>query len=117
MKFKAIKKIIHYKDDKHIKNWARTHDCHPSKYFEPKCVEELKEILKFAQSEDKKIRVFGCGYSPSAIACSNDYIISLKKFNKIVEIDATSFQVKVEAGVRMDYLNKILDDNNMALTM
>lgn len=34
-----------------------------------------------------------------------------------IKIDATNKQIKVEAGVRMDYLNRILDDNNMALTM
>ncbi len=58
----------------------------PSLYFEPKSLNELKDILKNAEANKKKIRVVGCGHSPSAICCTNDFMVSLKHFNKILDV-------------------------------
>jgi len=93
-----------------------------------------------AEANKKKVRIVGVGHSPSSIACSNDYMVSLKKFNKIIDvksffrtssffsvvsicvfyflkIDQTKMQVKVEGGMRMDTMSKILHDNNMAFSV
>lgn len=100
-----------------FKNWAETYSCVPSLYFEPKSLNELKDILKNAEANKKKIRVVGCGHSPSAICCTNDFMVSLKHFNKILDIDTNNLRVKVEAGAVMENLNSILQDNNMAFSV
>jgi L-gulonolactone oxidase len=68
-------------------NWAETYSCTPLIYFEPNNVDELREILRMAEANKKKLRVVGVGHSPSSIACSNDYMVSLKKFNKIIDVN------------------------------
>ena len=55
-------------------------------YFEPKTVDEIKEILKLADVNDKKVKVVGHGHSPSNIACTDDYMISMKNFNRILDV-------------------------------
>ena len=71
-------------------NWAETYSCTPLLYFEPKNVDELREILRMAEANKKKLRMVGVGHSPSSIACSNDYMVSLKKFDKIIDVNAFS---------------------------
>jgi L-gulonolactone oxidase len=55
-------------------------------YFEPKTVDEIKEILKLADVNDKKVKVVGHGHSPSNIACTDDYMILMKNFNRILDV-------------------------------
>lgn len=72
-------------------NWANTFSCEPQLYFEPKNVDELKDILKLAQVNEKKVKVVGFGHSPSSIACTNDYMVSLKYFDRILEVRLAAF--------------------------
>ena len=44
------------------------------------------QILDLAHRNKKKVRVIGCGHSPSDICCTQDYMISLKKFNRIIQV-------------------------------
>ncbi len=78
--------IINGIKGKRFTNWAKTFSCDPTLYFEPKTVDELKEILKLADSNEKTIKIVGFGHSPSSIACTNDYMISLKYFDRILEV-------------------------------
>ena len=71
-----------------FKNWAETYSCSPSLYFEPNTYDELKEIIELAKSNEKKIRCVGCGHSPSDIACTKDYMVSLNKLNRILDVRA-----------------------------
>ncbi|CAF0725327.1 unnamed protein product [Brachionus calyciflorus] len=100
-----------------FQNWANTYSCWPSLYFEPETIEEIKEILKSANENKKVVKVVGVGHSPSSIACTDDYMISLNKFNRIIDIDSKSLLAKVQGGIRLDKLNDILYDNNMALSV
>ncbi|CAF0889707.1 unnamed protein product [Brachionus calyciflorus] len=107
----------HGTSGKHFKNWSNTYSCNPSLYFEPETIEEIKEILKSANENKKIVKVVGVGHSPSSIACTNDYMISLSKFDRIIDIDQENLKVKVQGGIRVDRLNGILYDNNMGLSV
>ena len=72
--------------DRTFKNWAETYSCVPDLFFEPKTNDDLKEILKMAHENKKKVKVVGCGHSPSSIACTDDYMIFLKNFDKIIDV-------------------------------
>jgi hypothetical protein len=69
-----------------IENWSKTFSCKPELYFEPKSVDEIKEILNLAKINKKKIKIIGAGHSPSSIALSNDYLISLKHLRNVLSV-------------------------------
>ncbi|KAG8201925.1 hypothetical protein JTE90_027402 [Oedothorax gibbosus] len=98
-----------------FKNWAETFDCKPELFFAPKTQEEVAEILELARDEHKKVRVVGCRHSPSDIACTSGFMISLLNFNKILEIDKNKRQVKVQAGMTLGDLNDSIYSHNLAL--
>ena len=69
-----------------------------------------------AIANGKHIKAVGNGHSPSDIACSDDYLISLKNFNRVLNIDKDLYQVTVETGILLEDLNGILRKNNLALS-
>ena len=66
-------------------------------------------------SERKRIRVVGCGASPSDICLSNDFMISLKHFSNVVSINPEAATVTVQGGIKLCDLNIILEQNDLAL--
>ncbi|XP_023232011.1 L-gulonolactone oxidase-like [Centruroides sculpturatus] len=68
-------------------NWSKTFSCVPELLFAPKTNDEIAQILALATDEKKHVRVVGCGHSPSDIACTEDYMISLQHMNKVVEVN------------------------------
>lgn len=70
-----------------------------------------------AQSNNKKVRVIGNGHSPSDICCTDDYMINLRPFNRILDVDYEKNRIKVEAGIMFVDLNAYLDKIGMAFPM
>ncbi|XP_076346297.1 L-gulonolactone oxidase-like isoform X2 [Tachypleus tridentatus] len=87
-------------------NWARTFGCRPELFFAPKTEDEVIKIINLAREEKKKIRVVGNGHSPSDIACTTDFMISLQHMNKVLEVNEESSMIKVQAGVTLQELNE-----------
>jgi len=50
------------------------------------CFRVVSKILAKARLNKKNVRVVGNGHSPSDIACTPGYMISLRKFSKILEV-------------------------------
>lgn len=100
-----------------IRNWANTFSCRPELYFEPKDVEEVREIVLLAKANGKKVRVFGKGHSPSDLSFTNDYLISLTNLNHVLAVNEESARVKVETGITIAKLNQELSRNNLALSV
>ena len=100
-----------------FRNWADTFGCQPELYFEPKDVEEVREIVLLAKANGKKVRVLGKGHSPSDLCFTNDYLISLKNINRILAVDEASGRVKVETGITITELNEELSRNRLALSV
>lgn len=44
------------------------------------------QVLQLAREENKKVRVVGSKHSPSDIACTNGFMVSLQNFNYLVEV-------------------------------
>ncbi|XP_071795480.1 L-gulonolactone oxidase-like isoform X3 [Asterias amurensis] len=103
-------------EGKTFTNWAGSFSCSPELYFEPSSLQEIMEILEMARSATKKVKLSAQGHSPSDIAMTDEYMINMNRFNNVIELDKEKCQVKVEAGITVDDLNKILELNGMALS-
>ncbi|NP_001088534.1 uncharacterized protein LOC495407 [Xenopus laevis] len=99
-----------------FENWAQTYGSSPELYFQPTCVEEIKEILDLARQRSKRVKVVGGGHSPSDIACTDDFMIRMDKMNRILKVDKEKKQVTVEGGMLLTDLNKELDKRGLALS-
>lgn len=56
----------------HLRNWSRTFGCRPELLFYPANVEEVRTIVKEAVRQNRRVRAFGEGNSPSSSWCSNE---------------------------------------------
>ena len=45
------------------------------------------KVIELAATSNKKVRVIGAGQSPSDVCCTNDFMISFKKFNDVLEVE------------------------------
>jgi len=43
-------------------------------------------VLAAAREKRKTVKVVGCGHSFNDIACTDDYMISLKQMNRVIEV-------------------------------
>ena len=73
-------------ENKLVENWSKTYSCRPELYFEPRNLDEIRQILIQAKENGKKVRAMGCGVSPSQISYTKDYLICMKNFNKIIDV-------------------------------
>ncbi|XP_028394174.1 L-gulonolactone oxidase-like isoform X2 [Dendronephthya gigantea] len=87
-------------------NWSKTFECSPELYFEPSNLDEIREILNQASRQKKKVKVVGNGHSPSDIQCTSDYMICLRKFNKIIDVNKETQQIKAQAGTTLHELHQ-----------
>jgi len=102
---------------KKLKNWARTALCTPKEILYPTSQEEIISLVKSCNETNTSIKVVGAKHSYNDIFCAGkDGInISLEKFNAIVEVDENNYTVKMEAGIRIPRLIKLLKPHNLSL--
>lgn len=93
-------------------NWAKNENCLAQNFFQPETEEEIIEVVKKA----KKVRMVGTGHSWNAICLSEDSILNLDYYNKVLSVDKENLQVKIQSGIKLWYLNEYLDEVGLALT-
>jgi glycolate oxidase len=73
----------------------------PEVVVKPRTPEEISEILKLANKENVPVtpRAAGTGLSGGALPIHGGIILSVERFNKIIEIDERNLQATVEPGV------------------
>jgi len=73
----------------------------PEVVVKPRTPQEISEILKLANKESVTVtpRAAGTGLSGGALPIFGGIILSVERFNKILEIDEANLQATVEPGV------------------
>jgi L-gulonolactone oxidase len=74
------------------------------------------QIVRLAVQNKKHIKVVGSGHSPSDLALTNDYMISIHKLNRVLAVDQEKGIITVEAGMDLHTLHQVLKNNGMALS-
>nr|XP_014352699.1 PREDICTED: L-gulonolactone oxidase-like [Latimeria chalumnae] len=77
--------MLQGQEDYKFQNWARTYQSNPELYFQPTNAEEVRQVLDLARQRTKRVKVVGGAHSPSDIACTDGYLISLHKMNKVLK--------------------------------
>lgn len=95
----------------------------PFRLLRPTTLEEIKGIIKLAESEDRKVRAVGSGHSFSDIALTDDYLLDTHGLNKVLPLDTETLNdkgraltlVDVECGITIADVNDALDGLGLAL--
>lgn len=95
-------------------NWWQNHVCTPENYYEPKDLTELVQLVQHASSNDKKLKVVGNGHSWSDIPCTDGYMVSLKHFNRVLELNVEQKTIVVEAGISIRTIVDMLSRHGLA---
>ncbi len=119
----TFKKIVGEKnlsvDEEVLFNYSHdeTEDLHylPDIVIKPATAEEISEILKVCNQYKILVtpRGAGTGLSGGALPHLGGVLLSMERFNKIIEIDERNLQVTTEAGVITEVLQNAVKEKNL----
>ncbi|MCO5281472.1 MAG: FAD-binding protein [Chitinophagales bacterium] len=92
-------------------NWGENIKSSSTNYFQPKTEEEIITIIK----TNSKIRVVGSGHSWSPLCITKGILLNLDFYNKILEINKETKQVRAQAGIKLWQLIKALKQHQLSL--
>ncbi|MBO9598170.1 MAG: FAD-binding protein [Cohnella sp.] len=92
-------------------NWAGNYRYGSSELIEPESLEEVSAIVV----RTPRIRTLGSRHSFNGIADTEGTLLSLRKMNRIIEMDKAQGTVTVEGGIRYGELCRYLNDQGYAL--
>ncbi|KAG1472052.1 hypothetical protein G6F56_001766 [Rhizopus delemar] len=103
-------------DTYQFKNWSKTFSCSPELLFSPETENQVKKIILLASKFNKTLKAVGSGHSPSDLACSSGFMITLDRMNRLLNVNKTNNTVSVEAGMSLHTLHKVLRENGFSLS-
>lgn len=95
-------------------NWAREQSCSPSAIERPASLDELREVVARTAAAGKRVRASASGHSFTDIALTDDIMVRLDRLRAPLGFDAETGRLKVEAGIVLGELNRLLDEHGVA---
>ena len=92
-------------------NWAGNYTYSTDNLHRPDTLEQVQELV----AAFPKIKALGSRHSFNGIADSKDSLISLERFDRVLEIDRTRRTVTVEAGIKYGTLSERLHAEGFGL--
>ncbi len=92
-------------------NWNRTVNMRPRRVVFPENEEQVCAVVRTSAH----VRVVGGGHSFNTSAVTDDTLISLDRMNQVLDFDAESGVITVQAGIRLRDAQKILHQHSRAL--
>ncbi len=78
--------------------WAKTFFCKPQAIFQPRTVDEIRELVDQARINGKTIMTVGSGHSPSDMTMTKEWLCNLDKFNQVLKKEEFSGPAKNGEG-------------------
>lgn len=97
------------------KNWAGNQTCAPAAIERPRTEDDIIRIVREAASAGQRVKVFGAGHSFTAIALTDGRLLSLDDYGQVLNTDAATGRVTVQAGIRLQRLNEELWSRGLAM--
>ena len=98
-----------------MKNWAGNVVWNPSEIAYPTSEADIQAIVLRAAKDQKKIRMIGSGHSFSALCKTDQILMSLDKFQGLVEVDKNNYQAVVKGGTKLNTLGNLLFEQGMEM--
>ena len=96
------------------RNWGGNQSCDPVAIQHPISEPDIAAVVRAAAGQGHRVKVFGAGHSFTDIACTDGRLLSLDRYNRVLEIDEHAGTVKVQAGITIEALGAELEKHGMA---
>jgi FAD-linked oxidoreductase len=96
------------------RNWAGDQRCSPASLETPTSLEDLREVVVRAAERGQRVRASASGHSFTEAALTEGVMVRLDRLDRILDFDAASGLVRVEAGAVLADLNRRLDQLGVA---
>ena len=97
------------------RNWVGDQGCSPASVERPRSREELIDTVRATAAAGRTLRVAGSGHSFTEAALTDDVMVRIEGLDRVLEVNADSGRVKVEAGIRLADLNERLHEHGRAM--
>ena len=97
------------------RNWAGNQRSTPVRIERPRSEADVVALVRAAAADGRRVKVVGAGHSFTAIARTDDVLVTLDNMGAVVGIDHDTGQVRVEAGARLFNLNPQLHAAGLAM--
>ena len=96
------------------RNWSREQACRPAAIERPRRLGELRSAVARAAAAGHRVRASASGHSFTPVALTEGVMVRLDHLDGLIDIDRGSGLVKVEAGIVLRDLNRLLDRHGLA---
>jgi FAD-linked oxidoreductase len=97
------------------RNWAGDQQCVPAAIERPASLDELRSAVDRARAAGLTVRAAASGHSFTDTACTDGVMVRLERMNRVLDVDADSGLVKVEAGIVIRDLSEELYRHGLAM--
>ena len=97
------------------RNWAGNQQCAPLSIERPRSEAELVDTVRRAAAAGERVKVAGAGHSFTGAALTDGRLVSLDGYCGVPAEDRERGTVTVQAGIRLQDLNRELDRRGLAL--
>ena len=98
-----------------FRNWAGNQVCVPQEILRPGSAEEVAAAVTRASERGQPVKAVGSGHSFTDAACTRGTLLSLERMAAVESVDERRGRVTVQAGIRLDALNRELAAVGLAL--
>ncbi|MFF3223042.1 D-arabinono-1,4-lactone oxidase [Nocardia suismassiliense] len=95
-------------------NWAGDQQCAPATIATPRTTDEVAEILGRAGDAGQTVRVAGAGHSFTDAVLTDGVLLDLRNLNRVLDVDAATGRVRVEAGITLNAASNALHEHGLA---
>ena len=83
------------------RNWTGDQRCSPALVERPRTLEGLIQAVQRAADRGLRVHAAGSGHSFSEAALTDGAMIRIEALNRVLDVEADSGLVKVEAGITL----------------
>lgn len=98
-----------------MKNWSGYLQWNPTEIAYPDSEMAVQALVVKAIEQKKKIRVIGAGHSFTPLCQTEEILVSLDKFQGLLEVDKDKGLAIVKAGTRLYILGELLAEQGLAM--
>ena len=97
------------------RNWTGDQRCVPAEVHRPRTRDGLIYAVRQAAESGLSIRAAGSGHSFTDTALTDGAMVRIEALNRVLDVDRHTGSVKVEAGISLADLSRVLWEHGLAL--